>query len=260
MCTRIILYTWCLSAGDKLNDLLEKIASSLKRESVAYHSVHMTFDFTKYLLQIIACVNSLKVSDSSIAPVIRDIYEHEVNGVLKRGYLVKKGAKRKNWKRRWFVLKSDEMSYYESYETMILKVHIIYLCMYYIRRLILVENVCMCLCSSVLVSICTDYTLSQKPTYNTIQMHNLLYTVLGQRKFPIVNVYLLYKAKKPSVCPYAIFWSSGSPPSVHKSTLNLLDTKHSSSGMMKFIFKSFKSLSNGHMCTIKITHFQALKN
>jgi len=131
VCICIILYTWCLSAGDKLNDLLEKIASSLKRESVAYHSVHMTFDFTKYLLQIIACVNSLKVSDSCIAPVIRDIYEHEVNGVLKRGYLVKKGAKRKNWKRRWFVLKSDEMSYYESYETMILKVHIIYLCMYY---------------------------------------------------------------------------------------------------------------------------------
>ena len=108
-----------------MNEVLEKITSSAQKaaqELIAYNSVHMTFDFTMYLLQIIACINSLKVPDTRVAPIIRDIYEEEVKGVLKRGYLVKKGAKVKNWKKRWFVLKSDEMCYYESYENMTLKV------------------------------------------------------------------------------------------------------------------------------------------
>ena len=115
------------SVGDRMNDVLDKITSSVQRtshESVAYNSIHMTFDFSMYLLQIIACFNNLKVPDTTVAPVIRDIYEEEVNGVLKRGYLVKKGAKRKNWKRRWFVLKSDELSYYESCENMALKLKV----------------------------------------------------------------------------------------------------------------------------------------
>ena len=150
----IILIHDSFSAGDKLNDLLEKIASSLKRECVAYNSVHMTFDFATYLLQIIVCVNNFKVLDSSITSVIRDIYEEEVNGVLKRGYLVKKGGKRKNWKRRWFVLKSKEMSYYESYENMTLKVRNACLCMYY--SLILVENAYMCLCVNGISTACRE--------------------------------------------------------------------------------------------------------
>ena len=82
----------------------------------------MTFDFTMYLLQIIACFNNFDLTDSKVITIIRDIYEEEVKGVLKQGYLVKKGAKRKNWKKRWFVLKSDELTYYESYENLTLKV------------------------------------------------------------------------------------------------------------------------------------------
>ena len=110
-----------------MNEVLVKITSSIQQaaqESVAYNSMHMTFDFSKYLLQIIACINSLNVPDAKVAPVIRDIYEEEVKGVLKKGYLVKKGAKVKNWKKRWFVLKSDELCYYESLENMTLKVRI----------------------------------------------------------------------------------------------------------------------------------------
>ena len=108
-----------------MNEVLVKITSSIQQapqESVAYNSEHMTFDFTMYLMQIIACINSLDVPDARVAPIIRDIYEEEVKGVLKKGYLVKKGSKVKNWKKRWFVLKSDEMCYYESFENMTLKV------------------------------------------------------------------------------------------------------------------------------------------
>ena len=108
-----------------MNEVLVKITSSIQQapqESVAYNSEYMTFDFSMYLMQIISCINSLDVPDAKVAPVIRDIYDKEVKGVLKKGYLVKKGGKVKNWKKRWFVLKSDEMCYYESLENMTLKV------------------------------------------------------------------------------------------------------------------------------------------
>ena len=45
-----------------------------------------------------------------------------VHGVLKKGYLRKKGHKRKNWKRRWFVLQRNIMKYFETRESMTLKV------------------------------------------------------------------------------------------------------------------------------------------
>ena len=114
--TVIMRITHC--TGDKLNDLLEKIALSIQKtlDYFAYNSLHMTFDFTMFLLQIIACFNYFNLTDSKVTAIIKDIYEEEVNGILKRGYLVKKGAKRKNWKKRWFVLKSDELIYYESYK------------------------------------------------------------------------------------------------------------------------------------------------
>ena len=54
---------------------------------------------------------------------------------------------------------------------------------------------------------------------------------------------LLYKAEKPSVrlsvCPSALFVRSGSQPWLHGSTSDLLDVIATSSGMTKFIFKSF---------------------
>ena len=50
---------------------------------------------------------------------------------------------------------------------------------------------------------------------------------------------LLYKAEKPSVCLSALFWRSVSRPRLHGSTSDLLDAMAMSSGMTKFIFKSF---------------------
>ena len=38
------------------------------------------------------------------------------NDVLKKGYLTKKGHLWKNWKRRFFVLKTDSLHYYSDRE------------------------------------------------------------------------------------------------------------------------------------------------
>ena len=54
--------------------------------------------------------------------MILDFVDELVNGVLKKGYLVKQGHVRHNWKKRYFILKENVMSYYKSRETMEFKV------------------------------------------------------------------------------------------------------------------------------------------
>lgn len=44
-----------------------------------------------------------------------DLLELKKVKILKKGIMVKKGSFMKNWKQRWFVLKSDKLLYY--YET-----------------------------------------------------------------------------------------------------------------------------------------------
>mgnify|MGYP003653679701 CR=1 FL=1 len=55
---------------------------------------------------------SLNVSWSDFKP------ERSLGNTLKMGYLLKQGDRRKNWKRRWFVLdKGSRLMYYDSKET-----------------------------------------------------------------------------------------------------------------------------------------------
>ena len=62
-----------------------------------------------------------------------------VDGVLKKGYLTKKGHKVKNYKRRWFVLQRTILRYYTSREKLTLKV-CVYMCV----------SVCVCVCVQLL--------------------------------------------------------------------------------------------------------------
>ncbi len=75
---------------------------------------------------------------------------------------------------------------------------------------------------------------------------SLLFVALLNPKFNpyllfkfLIFYHLLYKAEKPSVCLSALFGRSDSQPWLHGSTSDLLDVIAMSSGMTKFIFKSF---------------------
>uniref|UniRef100_A0AAQ4PEL9 Switch-associated protein 70 n=1 Tax=Gasterosteus aculeatus aculeatus TaxID=481459 RepID=A0AAQ4PEL9_GASAC len=43
---------------------------------------------------------------------VNEVYQELIMDVLKQGYMMKKGHKRKNWTERWFMLKPNSISYY----------------------------------------------------------------------------------------------------------------------------------------------------
>ncbi|XP_029000288.1 switch-associated protein 70 [Betta splendens] len=49
---------------------------------------------------------------------INEVFQELILDVLKQGYMMKKGHKRKNWTERWFVLRPNAVSYYVSEDLM----------------------------------------------------------------------------------------------------------------------------------------------
>ncbi|KAJ8340194.1 hypothetical protein SKAU_G00348270 [Synaphobranchus kaupii] len=45
---------------------------------------------------------------------LKEVFQEFILGVLKQGYMMKKGHKRKNWTERWFLLRLHSLSYYVS--------------------------------------------------------------------------------------------------------------------------------------------------
>uniref|UniRef100_A0A1A8LTR8 Switch-associated protein 70 n=1 Tax=Nothobranchius pienaari TaxID=704102 RepID=A0A1A8LTR8_9TELE len=54
------------------------------------------------------------VDHQTLSMGINEVYQELILDVLKQGYMMKKGHKRKNWTERWFVLKPSYISYYTS--------------------------------------------------------------------------------------------------------------------------------------------------
>ena len=46
--------------------------------------------------------------------MVEDVYDEFVCGVQMKGYLVKRGHVRKNYKRRWFILRRTVLTYYQD--------------------------------------------------------------------------------------------------------------------------------------------------
>ncbi|XP_037109983.1 switch-associated protein 70b isoform X2 [Syngnathus acus] len=54
------------------------------------------------------------IDRQSLSMGIQELYQELIMDVLKQGYMMKKGHKRKNWTERWFTLKPYSISYYVS--------------------------------------------------------------------------------------------------------------------------------------------------
>ncbi|XP_054475504.1 switch-associated protein 70b [Anoplopoma fimbria] len=52
------------------------------------------------------------VDRQTLSMAINEVYQELIMDVLKQGYMMKKGHKRKNWTERWFMLKPNSISYY----------------------------------------------------------------------------------------------------------------------------------------------------
>ncbi|XP_019750433.1 switch-associated protein 70b [Hippocampus comes] len=68
--------------------------------------------------QVIALVGSGHFSKGmdrqTLSMGIHELHQELIMDVLKQGYMLKKGHKRKNWTERWFTLKPNSISYYVS--------------------------------------------------------------------------------------------------------------------------------------------------
>ena len=99
-----------------MNDILQRI---FKLASYTWDSV---FEFKKFerllfpafLEAIVDCLSALQLDAALVNEVMDDLRDEIVFGVMRKGYLFKKGHKRKNWKRRWFVLQRNVLMYHTS--------------------------------------------------------------------------------------------------------------------------------------------------
>ena len=111
----------------KMNYLLERIVLSCGFQSQAILQVvkneHKSgIAFPEFLEEITNAFEFLKLEMSLTCEMILDLLDEIVMGVLKKGYLIKRGGNRKNWKKRWFILKENTLFYYESRENLTQKV------------------------------------------------------------------------------------------------------------------------------------------
>ena len=112
----------------KMNYLLERIVLSCGFQSQAIVEVIKNnqgsgIAFPGFLKKITDAFEFLKLEMSLTCEMILDLLDEIVMGVLKKGYLIKRGGNRKNWKRRWFILKENTLFYYESRENLNQKVY-----------------------------------------------------------------------------------------------------------------------------------------
>ena len=74
-------------------------------------------EFPEYIEAITDYFDQLHLDTSLTCEVIASLVDEVVNGVIRKGHLKKKGHKRKNWLKRWFVLQKTTLHYYETRES-----------------------------------------------------------------------------------------------------------------------------------------------
>ncbi|XP_029812138.1 switch-associated protein 70 isoform X2 [Suricata suricatta] len=102
-----------------LKKLTEAMGGGWQQEQFEHYKI--SFDDSKDGLsvwELIELVGSGQFSKGmdrqTVSMAINEVFNELILDVLKQGYMMKKGHKRKNWTERWFVLKPNIISYYVS--------------------------------------------------------------------------------------------------------------------------------------------------
>uniref|UniRef100_A0A672HHN9 Switch-associated protein 70 n=1 Tax=Salarias fasciatus TaxID=181472 RepID=A0A672HHN9_SALFA len=110
--------------------ILDKIEYFLRKLTEAMGGSWVEERFEDYKLQLISkqqCLSAWELiglvgsghfskgmDRQTLSMGINEVYQELILDVLKQGYMLKKGHKRKNWTERWFTLKPSFISYYVS--------------------------------------------------------------------------------------------------------------------------------------------------
>lgn len=77
--------------------------------------------FSEYLRIINGYFEKQHLSMPLTCEMIEDVYDEFVCGVQMKGYLIKRGHVRKNFKRRWFILQRTKLTYFQSKSVLVKK-------------------------------------------------------------------------------------------------------------------------------------------
>ncbi|GAA6233673.1 switch-associated protein 70 [Lates japonicus] len=102
-----------------LRKLVETMGSEWSEEKFADYKLHLNVKnncLTAWeLIELVGMGYFSKgMNHHTLSLGINDVFQELIMDVLKQGYMMKKGHKRKNWTERWFVLRPNSLSYYVS--------------------------------------------------------------------------------------------------------------------------------------------------
>ncbi|XP_069380395.1 switch-associated protein 70 [Paralichthys olivaceus] len=99
-----------------LRKLLEAMGSEWSEEKFADYKLQLSTENCLTAWELIELVGlgyfSKGMNQQTLSLGINEVYQELILDVLKQGYMMKKGHKRKNWTERWFVLQPNSLSYY----------------------------------------------------------------------------------------------------------------------------------------------------
>ncbi|XP_070691532.1 switch-associated protein 70 [Pempheris klunzingeri] len=100
-----------------LQKLMEAMGSGWSEEKFADYKLNLSI--TKHCLTVWDLIElvgmryfSKDMNRQTLSMGINEVFQELILDVLKQGYMMKKGHKRKNWTERWFVLRPTSLSYY----------------------------------------------------------------------------------------------------------------------------------------------------
>ncbi|KAI5945350.1 switch-associated protein 70 isoform X2 [Manis javanica] len=102
-----------------LKKLTEAMGGCWQQEQFEHYKI--SFEYSKEGLSVWELIEligngqfSKDMDQQTVSMAINEVFNELILDVLKQGYMMKKGHKRKNWTERWFVLKPNIISYYVS--------------------------------------------------------------------------------------------------------------------------------------------------